>query len=71
MARIPRGHAPTDFWESYERHLAAWERYAEAVDSDADATERIIAERTINLSFDAVERIARRYGARIPDARFK
>lgn len=71
MARIPRGRAPADFWESYERHLAAWERYAEAVDSNADETERIMAERVINSSFDAVERIARRYGARIPNARSK
>ena len=68
MARISRGRAPSDFWQSYERHLQAWERFADASQStDVGATDR--CERAINTSFDEVERIARRYGARMPQPR--
>ncbi len=71
MAHIPRGRAPADFWQAYERHLKAWENYAEAVSSNRDQSERIVAERSINTTFDAVEQIARRYGARLPAPRVK
>jgi hypothetical protein len=68
MARIPRGRAPADFWRSYERHLDAWEHFAQASDSPDD-WERIAAERALNTTFDEVERIARRYGAHMPQPR--
>ena len=67
MSRIPRGRAPDDFWQAYERHVRAWERYGNSVNDHADQTERMLAEHSINLTFDAVERIARRYGARMPE----
>src|SRR5437763_3022659 len=66
MARIPRGRAPADFWQSYQRHVDAWQRFAEASDSGADQDELIAEERKLNSTFDDVERIARRYGARMP-----
>jgi hypothetical protein len=69
MARIQRGRAPADFWQSYQRHVDAWQRFAEASDSGADQVELIADERKLNSTFDDVERIARRYGARMPQPR--
>jgi hypothetical protein len=66
MARIPKGRAPADFWQSYQRHVDAWQRFAEAIESGADQDELIAEERKLNSTFDDVERIARRYGARMP-----
>jgi hypothetical protein len=69
MARIPRGRAPADFWQAYQRHVDAWQRFAEAAEAGADEDELIAEERKLNATFDDVERIARRYGARMPQPR--
>jgi hypothetical protein len=69
MARIPSGRAPADFWQAYQRHVDAWRRFAEATESGADQDELIAEERKLNSTFDDVERIARRYGARMPQPR--
>jgi hypothetical protein len=66
---ISRGRAPDDFWRAYQRHVDAWVRMAELTEranGQAGAEELAKADRMINLSFDEVERIARRYGARMP-----
>ena len=65
MASIRRGRAPTDFWLAYLAHVRAWQRFASATET-SDWNERLVAERAIDDSFDEVERIARRYGARLP-----
>ena len=76
IALIQRGRAPEDFWNAYQLHVRAWSRFADAferaqraqgestfvegmeeVETAADAIER---------TFDEVERIALRYGARLP-----
>ena len=62
MAGIGRGRVPEDFWAAYQAHVAAWNRLAGA----AASLERALAEQAIESSFDEVERIARRYGARLP-----
>lgn len=76
MASIERGRAPRDFWAAYQDHVRAWRRYAEAssaplelgnpMPDDDEAGRRAEAKVAIETSFDEVERIARRYGARIP-----
>ena len=74
MAGIARGRAPQDFWAAYQLHVQAWQAYAAAVESgqqqgestfgfNGDAT---AAEQAITTTFNEVERIARRYGARLP-----
>lgn len=78
MGGIERGHAPDDFWDAYQVHLRAWERFAGLVEQvqrqygESTFTEGMEelaeAENAVNTTFDAVERIARRYGARIPVA---
>lgn len=81
MRRIPRGRAPDDFWSAYQAHLRAWERF-EAAEARAEAlasgkqdgleeavAQVVQADRDINSTFDEVERIARRYGARLPTPR--
>jgi hypothetical protein len=67
LERIPRGYAPDDFWASYQRHVRAWRRYAEA-----EANPRLTfaeyqrVESAINATYEDAERIALRYGARPP-----
>ena len=75
MAAIARGRAPQDFWAAYQLHVQAWQAYAAAVEQsgqqqgestfgfNSDAT---AAEQAITTTFNEVERIARRYGARLP-----
>ena len=78
MAIIARGHAPEDFWNAYQAHVLAWRHYADAVEQApgaqsestfADDRSGADAERAIQLTFAEVERIARRYGARLPAPR--
>lgn len=76
MAAIARGRAPEDFWTAYQTHVQAWQRYAQAVEQspqqqqgestfsgEGEAGE---AQQSIQTTFAEVERIARRYGARLP-----
>jgi hypothetical protein len=78
MAAISRGQAPEDFWTAYQTHVQAWQRYASAVEQapqgqqgestfepEGEAGE---AQQAIQTSFAEVERIALRYGARLPAA---
>ena len=62
MSGIERGRAPKDFWTAYQAHVAAWKRLAQAT----EIAERRQADVEIETSFDEVERIARRYRARLP-----
>ena len=62
ISAIERGRAPDDFWTAYQAHVAAWKRLAQSTES----LERALAEQAIDSSFDEVERIARRYRARLP-----
>ncbi len=75
MASIRKGRAPSDFWVAYQSHVKAWQRYATASGSPLSLTieptkddfaGRAEARLAIDSTFDEVERIARRYGARIP-----
>ena len=69
IAASPRGRAPDDFWQAYQKHVDAWEDMAaltDGPDSGADDVELDSADRLINRTFDEVERIARSYGARMP-----
>jgi len=76
VARIERGRAPEDFWSAYQLHVRAWARFADSIDraqrAQGESTfgegmeEVEAAERAIGTTFDEVERIARRYGARLP-----
>ncbi len=75
MAAIARGRAPQDFWTAYQAHIQAWQRYAEAVErapaqqAESDLIENPeaeAAEQAVQTTFAEVERIARRYGARLP-----
>ena len=74
IAAIPRGRAPGDFWLAYRAHVLAWRRLADANDAarrvgakePEDAEAVIQAGQAIEATFDEVERIARRYGARLP-----
>jgi hypothetical protein len=78
MAIIARGTAPQDFWTAYQTHVQAWQRYADLVEQasqqqqqqgestfgpEGEAGE---AQQAIESTFVEVERIARRYGARLP-----
>lgn len=78
IREIPRGRAPEDFWLAYQAHVRAWERFA-SIEARAEATARenptglgkLVpaleeASREIETSFDEVERIAQRYGVRMP-----
>ena len=79
MARIKRGQAPDDFWRAYQAHVRAWQQLAAVEDyvrsgrdpSPPNRRNAVLAaaERRIGATFDAVERIARRYGARLPAPR--
>jgi hypothetical protein len=73
MVRIVRGRAPEDFWLAYRAHVTAWQRLAQAesgrrrIADGVDGDEAVIrAEQAVERSFDEVERLARRYGARVP-----
>ena len=76
IAGIRRGHAPEDFWNAYQLHVRAWGRLADAVEraqrSSAESAlgeemeEVEAAARAVETTFDEVERIAGRYGARLP-----
>ena len=76
IAGIVRGQAPLDFWLVYGMHVAAWEQLADAEDrlsaaQDAPARDHWMAQadranRAIEATFTEVERIARRYGAKMP-----
>jgi hypothetical protein len=71
MAAIRQGLAPDDFWSAYRAHLAAWQAFARAEEAEqrgepGSAAVLARAERAIEDSFDEVERIARRYRARLP-----
>ena len=77
MAGIARGRAPEDFWTAYQTHVQAWQSYADQVEQtppqqgestfgDEGATGE--AQAAIQTTFAEVERIARRYGARLPAA---
>jgi hypothetical protein len=76
IATIGRGRAPEDFWQAYQAHVRAWQHFAElverAVRQQGESTfiegeeELEAAGRAIDSTFAEVERIARRYGARIP-----
>jgi hypothetical protein len=73
MQEITRGAAPADFWKAYQEHVRAWAAYAHAkarardadpLDVDSlDGGAIATARRRINSTFDAVETIAKRYGA--------
>lgn len=72
---IEQGRAPDDFWAAYQTHVMAWSQLADIVEivalqsdeSDLDGdTELTAAEDEVEATFDEVERIARRYGARLP-----
>jgi hypothetical protein len=72
LERIPRGHAPDDFWDSYRRHVRAWRRYADAESSPRlTEAEFLLVERAINETYQEAERIALRYGARPPAAQYR
>jgi hypothetical protein len=76
IAQIERGRAPEDFWNAYQIHVRAWARFAAAVERAQRAqrestlgeemAELQAAESAIGTTFDEVERIALRYGARLP-----
>lgn len=75
MSAIQRGQAPGDFWNAYQAHVRAWQRYAQAetwIRGQEGATfidgldEYEAAGEAIDSTFDEVVRIARRYGARLP-----
>jgi hypothetical protein len=78
MAAIARGRAPEDFWTAYQTHVQAWERYADAVEQSPQQQQSESnfgqegaageAQQAIETTFAEVERIARRYGARLPTA---
>jgi hypothetical protein len=67
MRRIPKGDAPDDFWTAYQAHVAAWQRFVDR-SRDVGSTESDLwfARRSVNSTFDRVERIARNYGASLP-----
>ena len=78
MAEIPRGRAPGDFWIAYQKHVRAWQDYADArdasrvvtsamdIDHRPDGAAIADAQKRLNSTFDEVEVIARRYHARMP-----
>jgi hypothetical protein len=78
MAEIPRGRAPEKFWSAYQKHVRAWQDYADAQDKSRavkspvdidhlpDGIAIADARKRINSTFDEVEVIAREYRARVP-----
>ena len=78
MDAITRGRAPEDFWIAYRTHVKAWRRLADATERarlklgqplsiDEDEVSALArAELAIDLTFDEVERLAKRYGAKMP-----
>ena len=79
MEAIGRSAAPADFWEAYQAHVRAWRRYADLQASarrssplTLDAAPGLGAARLqINRTFAEVERVARRYGVRVPRPRVR
>ncbi len=70
MAPIPKGRAPDEFWARYQGHLRAWQWYAAlASTAGVNGHDVLEAEALVNATFDDVERIAARYGARLPEPR--
>jgi hypothetical protein len=77
MVGIERGRAPDDFWAAYSDHVDAWVLLANAIArarrepnvNTAEAVDK--AEQAIIITFDRVERIARRYRARMPTPPWK
>lgn len=74
MGEITQGAAPREFWTAYQAHVRAWADYARAKakmrGADAltgpsleEAGAVVAARGRINATFDAVEAIARRFGA--------
>jgi len=75
ISQIEQGRAPDDFWAAYQTHVMAWSNLAsivEIVELQSDESgldgeaELTAAEDEVEATFDEVERIARRYGARLP-----
>lgn len=77
MRGIQQGAAPRAFWLAYRAHAKAWAAYADALAAARHrpagepapvGTEFAIGQARveINRSFDEVEALARRYGARLP-----
>lgn len=74
MAAIDRGRAPEDFWTAYQTHVQAWQRYAQLVEQGGQQPAESSfgpegaaeAQTAIEATFNEVERIALRYGARLP-----
>jgi hypothetical protein len=67
MRRIPKGNAPDDFWTAYQAHVAAWQRFVDrSRDVRSTESDLLTARRSVNSTFDRVERIARNYGAGLP-----
>ena len=78
MAEIPRGRAPGKFWSAYQKHVRAWQDYADAqdksraatsptdIDNRPDGVAIANARKRINITFDEVETIAHEYRARVP-----
>ena len=76
IALIQRGNAPEDFWNAYQLHVQAWSRLADAFEraqrqqgesTFVEGMEEVeTAADAIESTFDEVERIALRYGARLP-----
>ncbi|HYJ53578.1 MAG TPA: hypothetical protein VEW04_10450 [Allosphingosinicella sp.] len=76
ISGIERGRAPEDFWNAYQLHVRAWASLADAVDraqgtqSESNLGEGMeeveAAAQAIETTFNEVERIAGRYGARLP-----
>jgi hypothetical protein len=73
MSEIRQGAAPAEFWIAYQAHVRAWQDYArakaraqrvDALSGDTIDGGAIVDARTrINRTFDAVELIAKRFGA--------
>jgi hypothetical protein len=77
MKEIQQGASPDAFWQAYQAHVAAWTDYADALDAVSKlrpgeprpaGSEWAVgrAKARINRTFETVELIARRYGARVP-----
>ena len=77
MKLIEQGAAPRRFWIAYQAHAKAWAAYADALEAARRRPPEELAPAgsewaigkarvEINRTFDQVEALARRYGARLP-----
>jgi hypothetical protein len=77
MKEIGQGASPDAFWQAYQAHVAAWTDYADALEAASKLkpgeprparSEWAVgrARARINRTFETVELLARRYGARVP-----